>query len=811
MAISNNEIKIKYVIDDTELRKAATSFDNLTKEEQDAINSMKKFNNELGNTGAKATEAGNKVKGAFDKAQGGIDGFIKGLGPVGPAIAGAFAATSIISFGRAVFDVTANFEKLAAVLKNTLGSGAQASIALEGIKEFAKTTPFSVQELTASFVKLANQGFTPTTNQLRKLGDLASSTGKNFDQLTEAIIDAQVGEFERLKEFGIRAQKQGDQVTFTFKGVQTQVKFTNESIREYITSLGDYNGVAGSAAAVSETLGGKVNNLGDAWDSFLNSIGTLLKPVLAGALSTTAEFMDSINSLFKLGTTTAQQLTDIEVASFQSYQKEVTKMTDDMLDEQLKRNDGAIKELSAKAANLGKKLEGVPSIAGFDPAYGTRQELEAVQKGLAMIKGESAAITEQINARQANVTKYEELMTRLRKEATKDKEDQQKIDEKNYQLKLKQLALEKEILILQAQLRGEGPEGAEKVIAEKIFQLKKDNLGKIKDLTQQEVTAAELGAQARAKAFEEASEKEKMTTKDGLDYLRQETDKNYAKGQEALDKDMKQRMDKTKAMHELELERLRKQEEKKEAIRQKAFELGQTIVDGGFDLYQARLNKELSLLDKRYSEEIRLADGNQQKIDQLNQEKAEKERELKIKQFKADQAAAAARVIFTLAEQIMKYGVSNPPLAFLAGGIAAAQLGFIAAQPVPEFAEGTKGKPFKGGKAIVGERGVEKVVTESGKVYFTPPTATLVDLPKGSQVIPNHALSKQEIFMASHYASRSSSTASPVVGELRELGSIIRSLPITQLNMDERGFEKYIRTPRRTTKVLNNRFRSSES
>ena len=811
MAISNNEIKIKYVIDDTELRKAATSFDNLTKEEQDAINSMKKFNNELGNTGAKATEAGNKVKGAFDKAQGGIDGFIKGLGPVGPAITGAFAATSIISFGRAVFDVTANFEKLAAVLKNTLGSGAQASIALEGIKEFAKTTPFSVQELTASFVKLANQGFRPTTDQMRKLGDLASSTGKQFDQLTEAIIDAQVGEFERLKEFGIRAQKQGDQVTFTFKGVQTQVKFTNESIREYITSLGDYNGVAGSAAAVAETLGGKVNTLGDAWDSFLNSIGTLLKPVLAGALSTTAEFMDSINSLFKLGTTTAQQLTDIEVASFQSYQKEVTKMTDDMLDEQLKRNDGAIKELSAKAADLGKKLEGVPSIAGFDPAYGTRQELEAVQKGLAMIKGESAAITEQINARQANVTKYEELMTRLRKEATKDKEEQEKLDKKAYEAKLKQYELEKQILILQAQLRGEGPEGAEKVIAEKIFQLKKDNLGKIKDLTQQEVTAAELGAQARAKAFEEASEKEKMTTKDGLDYLRQETDKNYAKGQEALDKDMKQRMDKTKAMHELELERLRKQEEKKEAIRQKAFELGQTIVDGGFDLYQARLNKELSLLDKRYSEEIRLADGNQQKIDQLNQEKAEKERELKIKQFKADQAAAAARVIFALAEQVMKYGTSNPPLALLAGAIAAAQLGFIAAQPVPEFAEGTKGKPFKGGKAIVGERGVEKVVTESGKVYFTPPTATLVDLPKGSQVIPNHALSKQEIFMASHYASRSSSTASPVVGELRELGSIIRSLPITQLNMDERGFEKYIRTPRRTTKVLNNRFRSSES
>jgi hypothetical protein len=140
--------------------------------------------------------------------------------------------------------------------------------------------------------------------------------------------------------------------------------------------------------------------------------------------------------------------------------------------------------------------------------------------------------------------------------------------------------------------------------------------------------------------------------------------------------------------------------------------------------------------------------------------------------------------------------------------VQAAQIGVILAQPVPEFAEGTKGKPFKGGKAMVGERGVEKVITESGKVYFTPPTATLVDLPKGSQVIPNHALSKQEIYWGSMQSGRQSSSGSPVVGEIRELGSILKGLPITQLNMDERGFEKFIRTPRRTTKILNNRFRA---
>src|SRR5690606_41770376 len=59
---------------------------------------------------------------------------------------------------------------------------------------------------------------------------------------SEAILDAQTGEFERLKEFGIRAKDAGDSVIFTYKGVQTQVEKTSGSIREYITSLGDAQG-----------------------------------------------------------------------------------------------------------------------------------------------------------------------------------------------------------------------------------------------------------------------------------------------------------------------------------------------------------------------------------------------------------------------------------------------------------------------------------------------------------------------------------------------------------------------------------------
>jgi len=234
------------------------------------------------------------------------EGTFKKMGQTGSqafGLIGGIAATlGLAALGRQVFNVTSEFQKLAAVLTNTLGSRSLAMAALNDIRTFASQTPFSVQELTASFVKLANQGFKPTISELRKLGDIASSQGKQFDQLTEAIIDAQTGEFERLKEFGIRASKEGDNVRFTFKGVQTQTKFTNDAIREYILSLGELEGVSGAMAAISSTLGGQVSNLGDSFDSLFNALGEsstgIISTVLSqlnAAVSLVAEILNAAN------------------------------------------------------------------------------------------------------------------------------------------------------------------------------------------------------------------------------------------------------------------------------------------------------------------------------------------------------------------------------------------------------------------------------------------------------------------------------------------------------------------------------------
>jgi len=117
--------------------------------------------------------------------------------------------------------------------------------------------------------------------------------------LAEAILDAQTGEFERLKEFGIRAQDAGDKVIFTFKGVQTTVDKSSEAIRNYVTSLGNAEGVSGSMAVISETLTGKISNLSDSWGQMLVAIGSNTSGVFSGVISIISEVVTSITEFNK--------------------------------------------------------------------------------------------------------------------------------------------------------------------------------------------------------------------------------------------------------------------------------------------------------------------------------------------------------------------------------------------------------------------------------------------------------------------------------------------------------------------------------
>lgn len=72
--------------------------------------------------------------------------------------------------------------------------------------KLANSTPFESAELVEGAAKLEAMGLS-AKKWLPTIGDMAAATNKPFDQAIEAFIDAQTGELERLKEFGVTKAK----------------------------------------------------------------------------------------------------------------------------------------------------------------------------------------------------------------------------------------------------------------------------------------------------------------------------------------------------------------------------------------------------------------------------------------------------------------------------------------------------------------------------------------------------------------------------------------------------------------------------
>ncbi|MGN7787420.1 hypothetical protein ACTJIJ_23000 [Niabella sp. 22666] len=309
--------------------------------------------------------------------------------------------------GEEAVAATAKYQKYEAVLTNTLGNNALAKKSMDQLNEFANKTPFQVDELTESFVKLANQGFKPTMTEMTKLGDIAASKGKSFDQFTEALIDAEVGEFERLKEFGIRASKDKDKVTFSFKGQEKTVQNTSAAIREYILSLGDAAGVSGSMAAISKTTGGQISNMEDNVDMLYKALGERLTPQINGSIGSLNSMVTTIRSWIEVPVEQKlnSEISQIRILQAELFATNTSEARRKELLEQLEQIQPRITEgINKEAINYAKLAENINivtdalykkiAVSGIEKEFGAT--LEQYGKANSNIAASKASINDAI-------------------------------------------------------------------------------------------------------------------------------------------------------------------------------------------------------------------------------------------------------------------------------------------------------------------------------------------------------------------------------------------------------------------------------
>ena len=202
-------------------------------------------------------------------------GVEKQIGKVRKSINVMGAAIAAAGLGLLIRDTVrtaAEFQKLQASLKTVTGSAENANRAFGQIKNFAATTPFDLQQVTGAFIKLKALGLNPSEKALRSYGNTASAMSKSLNDFVEAVADAITGEFERLKEFGIRASTEGNKVSFTFQGVTTTIGKNAAEIEGFLQRLGEIQ-FAGAMEEQARTLGGALSNLGDSISVFQNEVG----------------------------------------------------------------------------------------------------------------------------------------------------------------------------------------------------------------------------------------------------------------------------------------------------------------------------------------------------------------------------------------------------------------------------------------------------------------------------------------------------------------------------------------------------------
>lgn len=324
----------------------------------------------------------------------------KGMDMATGAILAAGAAVGASFVGKLVA-VQREFDVLNSSLVTVSGSSAAAAREMAWLKDFAKETPFGLAQATQGFVKMKALGLDPSKAALTSFGNTASAMGKDLNQMVEAVADATTGEFERLKEFGIKAKVEGDRVALTFQGVSTTIGNSAAEINKYLIDLGN-NQFGGAMAERAKTLDGTISALADSWDELFRTIGSsgvsrAMTNEIQGIDSYLGALTDRMNAAKASGAGMAGEL-----SSGLGYV--IARAPFDVLSSSANLLNGTLNVLTGGAIGLSTSVNLLP-----DAFKGSAQQAVALAQDLKRAEAEFAALKAQSDKRGSNIYIQSEL------------------------------------------------------------------------------------------------------------------------------------------------------------------------------------------------------------------------------------------------------------------------------------------------------------------------------------------------------------------------------------------------------------------
>lgn len=205
----------------------------------------------------------NKITVAGKKAADVLGSAFKVLGGLG---AGA-ALTGIYALSRGALDNVKAFEDLSAKISGVTGDLQSAEKVFWELNGLEDETTISTQKLADSLLYLNKYGISVTSKDIKALSALSLGLNKDLETVSSAIGKATQGRYNELKNLGFAVQDEGNKLSVTFKGVTTEIGKDAESIKNYLSSIGE--------SKFSDVLNNKLNTTEAALGRFKNAWGTL--------------------------------------------------------------------------------------------------------------------------------------------------------------------------------------------------------------------------------------------------------------------------------------------------------------------------------------------------------------------------------------------------------------------------------------------------------------------------------------------------------------------------------------------------------
>lgn len=146
---------------------------------------------------------GAKKQGSFDKTFSSISKSVKSLTKTVAGVAATYvSAKALADVGKSALESASGLEGYRSTLNVVLKDQKKAAKMMAWAVEFANKTPFETDSVVEATVRLQSYGI-EAQKVMTQIGDMAGVMNKDLMQAVEAVADAQTGELERLKEFGI--------------------------------------------------------------------------------------------------------------------------------------------------------------------------------------------------------------------------------------------------------------------------------------------------------------------------------------------------------------------------------------------------------------------------------------------------------------------------------------------------------------------------------------------------------------------------------------------------------------------------------